>query len=654
MPAQKTQVARLRRFTGVDVSHDSAFLRPDQLVRATNWVPDRTWLLRKRFGSLAYLSDTSATSAAQALIRVYRSNGDRLFYMVAPFAGGDQVRLSTNDGAFGAVTTGTFTSTGSLYGRCQLRQNVYFGNGVDDVKRIDFDTDPATAVNLSQLASFTDDSTINVVAITAGSNKDLATGIYAFAWGVYDSVTKLWTKRSAARLITVATDARVFEVTIAPSAALGTNERYHLFIAPVGLPIEFAHDHFADGVVAGDFPGGDRRINEILTSTTPIPTPNGVIRKGRFLVSHRSRLWLAGDQSSRRRVSATNVILPGTEQAVFDQGEFFPVNATFRLDDEITGLGVAAVGEITESPTSPLAIFTRASTYLLFGDILDDPSAELIVASERIGCISHHTIVPTPLGLIFCGNESVYLLRPDGSRPIDIGMAINRAIREIPEAARVKACATYHKGFYKLAVTPVGGQDNTIQWWLDLRDGVDTISWWGPHNIVAYNAMTIATRDSAEVDRGFASLQVTGDAEIMLIDQDNAFVDTGGTTVKSILQTPALDFQQPFQRKIFTRLRVNGRAPAMETLSVVATTDEGISVSADPLVIEGTTGGVWGTAIWDVDAWGSVFFDEAESIFPADRPRGVSVQIELTHNAARKIELRDVDLHYLPVERAVQ
>lgn len=652
MPSQHSLAPALRRFTGVDVSHDSAFLRPDQLVKADNWVPDRTWLLRKRFGTAAYLSDTSATGSAQALRRFYRANGDRIFYYVGTFATPDAIRFSTNDGAFGVVTGGVFAASGSVYGSTQVKQNVYFGNGVDDMKRIDVDVAPGTAVDLAALTSFTDDSTFVAVAMTAGSNKDLVVGTYSLAWAIYNSSTKLWIKRSTARLQNITSDAQVFSLTVAPTAALSANELYHLFIAPVNLPIEFAHDHTPDGMAAGAL-GTARRINEIVTNSTPIPISSAVTRKGRFLVSHLSRLWLAGDQGSRRRVSASNVILGGNEQALFDQGEFFPVNATLRLDDDITGLGVATIGETTELPSAPLAIFTRASTYLLQGDILDDPSAALFQVSNRIGCISHHTIVATPLGLMFVGNESVYLLRPDVAQPVDIGMAITRAIREIPEGQRVNACAIYHKGFYKLSIAVPGGATNTTQWWLDIRDGTAGLAWWGPHSHVAISAMANGARESVENDRGYGALQGSTDAEIVLLDQENVFTDNGAT-VKSILQTPSLDFQAPFQRKIFTRMRVNGRAAQPETLSAVVVTDDGVSVTADPLVINGTLGAAWGVGEWDAAQWGSVFFAEAESVFPADRPRGVSISAMLTHNDARKVEIRDLDVHYTPITRVVE
>ena len=319
----------------------------------------------------------------------------------------------------------------------------------------------------------------------------------------------------------------------APTGALGTGERYHLFLAGVDQEIEGAHDQTPDGLPASS--GADQFAlwDDPAVESAGVPTASTVVRRGAHLVAHRGRLWGAGGlDATARRAWATNVLIPGLEQALYEQGLFFPAAAVSPdLGGPVTALAVATLTSTNRSPTAPLGIFTETSTWLYFGDPLDDPSSSLVQVSEEIGCPGDRTVVATPLGIVFCGKRSIYLLSPQQAEPKDIGWPIEAAIRGVPVPMRTRCWALYHRGFYKLGLVPAGGTHPTEQWWLDLRRGLgDPPSWWGPHTTPGYSAAARATNHPAEEDRAWAAQEGTV-ATFVLLDQADRYMDPVGSRV---------------------------------------------------------------------------------------------------------------------------
>lgn len=682
MPATDREVPMLlRQFHGVNIAQDSAFVDPSYLALSDSFIPSPQFLLSKREGDNFLLSVGEASSVAPDYMTFAfsRAGVGLIFVVIQRSSSGDRIFASTSEGAFSLVTGGATLSNLKNYNATVLGENIYIGNGIDPLKIIALGA-PTTSTDFGVLADFT--HTPTAAPVTDPSSL-VYNGNYSYRWGVYNSSTKLWLRISgdgspnfAAHIVTNFNPAitSALKITSPTTGApdtqpLGANETFHLFLAPNGLPIEFAHDQTPGGVANGVA----IQLNEIRADTAPIPL-RGVARTGKYLTTHRARIWLAGDDTSSgantSKVYASSTIIPGLEQTLYDQGQFWPVNAVLNIalndGDFITGLGVATVTTTIDNPSSPLIIFKNNSTWALFGDILDDDNAALVQLSGHIGCVSHRSIVNTPQGMIFVGTESIYLLRPDTIVPTDIGWPIAPAVRAIPAAYRFRVCATYHKQFYKVSMTPAGGMTNTTQWWLDMRPGTDVgqaPQWWGPHTIPPYVAMAVNRRSTLEQDRGYAfsqGLTATPTAILSVLQQENrrqdSYTTTGGldTTIVSKFQTQSLDGGQPFQRKIFTRTRVNGRSGADTNLALAVTTDDGISVIADALMIPGSPGAAWNVATWDTSVWGAEsVFAEGESIFPAGRPRGRAIQALCTHNDLTGLDLRDFEMRYLPVERPV-
>lgn len=692
MPAVgKEQALLLRRFRGVNIAIDSAFVDPDFLQSSRNFVPETTYLLSKRHGTRFFGGPLVNDGRIDVMQAVYDATGTLFLFYVVSSGSGDRIEFADVTGTSHAVTNGTFPSAGRRYDMSVLGGDLYVGNGVDPIKQIPV-TNPTTAVDLVPYALA--DDTGQTSTTVADPNSILLNGTYSYRWAIFNSTSKRWDAVGPVQTIVLSgVDDLVFTApTVAggvvdPSGAtvpLAPDQKWHLFVAVANAAIETATDQKSDGFVAAE----SFTMASITVDGLPVPVPSSVMRSGRFFVTHLNRVWFAVGS----RVFATDVLVPGLEQQIFDAGSFFPADATFTVEDDgggnITALFVATVTATNDSPSAPVIITTENAMWGWFGDILNDPSANRVKLSGRVGCIAQATAVPTPVGTIFCGLDSVYLIRPDVLVPQDIGWPIAPSIKSIPEGRRPFACAYYHKGFYKLAITLPGGALNTIEWWLDLRNAVrtgqldPTPSWWGPHIAMPVSALTVGLEDPHEFDRGFGAAEgalppTASGGLIFLMDQTNVFTEGAypffaGTTIVSQILTKAIDAGQPFDDKIVTRVRANGKVTILTHVPLSVIVDDvgfaGFFSSVNglsELTFPAPTGAIWTEGVplaptvpafqhqWNTATWSIAQLDEALAFAPAGRPRGRQITIRAEHRQASDVELRDFELAYLPVVRPV-
>lgn len=641
----QAQSTLIRRFQGVNRQIESVFLGPTLLQSATNWIPDTTYLLTKRPGTVSFGSAISGTTGVSGMLRVLQSS-TRYLYLYRQTAIVDDLYVYTNDGlTAAAVPNGLFPSSGRVGRMIAYGDAVYVGNGVDPLKRVPFG---GTAVALTAITAFADGSA--AATLSADTGAAILTGDYAYAWAIYDHTNDVWMERSNARTVSVGVSGDIrFDFPLPTGfttngGALSSRYRAHLFIAPVGYPVEFGHDHTPSGITTSP-----PSIRQILADGLPLPLI-GTNRTGNVFAVHRGRIWLAGDANNPSRVYATHTLLPGYEQTIFNQGLFFPANALLNFPEPVTALAVASVSQ-NNDPQSPMAIFTTTRTFFWFGDILDDPSAYRVEVSSRVGCLGPDAVVATPVGLIFVGLESVYRIPPGGGVPEDLGWPIAPAIKAIPYGMRGRTLAFYHKGFVKVCFTAPGGSTNTVEYWLDLRAGLTTPpSWWGPHTGVAPSAVATSLLETSEFDRAWAA-PASSDGSLQLLHQTDVYTEQGSPIV-SVLDTGAVDHGAPFVAKLYTLLRCIGRAQQATRVAVVLTTDGGQTWGMDrSLEFAGGAGAVWNVDNWGEGQWSTTLFEEVQAEAPATRPRGLSVAIGLTHSEAIRLDLRDFDLMTAPIER---
>ena len=633
----------VRRFTGVMLSPDPAFIPVGFLTQSDSWIPDPTYILTKRLGSKMWQT-LPGSGTVDPFVYTTDSSGNRYLYGVAA----DQLYVSTNDGTFTAVPTGHFATTSPRYGIAVVGDTLYCGNDSDPIKQVPLG---GTAIDLVPLALA--DDTGQSVTNTDDANSKLVAGTYSYRWGRYNSVTQRWTALGPVHTVTTGATSRQRFTFRAPTTALPTNELYHLFVAGADQEIEGACDQTPNGLPISSGTDQFSLLDQPNIDGTPVPIPSTVNRRGTHLAAHRGALWGAGGAgTTRQRVWQSSVLVPGLEQTLFNQGSFFPASAITRdIGDPVTGLTPVPQTSGLSQPTSPLAIFTAYSTWLFNGDLIGDPNASLVQVSGQIGCPSDRTIAATRVGVIFAGKYSVYLIRPQTQEPQDVGWPIEPALRAVPSALRTACWAVYHRGFYKLALVPAGATTATQQWWLDLRRGLgDPPNWWGPHTTQPYTAAAVARDHPSEEDRAWGVMGNPG--QVLLLDQAGQYVHDGSPPVPitSRWTTGYLDAGAPLTPKLAKRARVVAKADGPTSLSVTVSGDQALSTSG-VLNLPIPLGANWETSDWETSDWATFTQTLVEFECPVPEVRARAFQVALSHSDAVRCDLRDFELRVQPSAR---
>lgn len=721
MPGNEAEIPILvRQFTGVDIETDPAFLPNDYLQASQNLVPVFDYLLEKRDGTilspmelLTSFSDNLPWQSPRidAIHWARDAQGTNLVFFVVTTLGdgvttakGDRLmvgmgsppamhELFVYDAAVNPLSVAPdgspLTTGGGSYGLTVLGGKLYVGNGQNAIITIDIDNVLATPVVLDALQSMT--VTVTPADVSATTSNGLLPGTYSYRFALLDmtGTVGVWTHISDTETIVVGnTDPRALQFPVtACSQTVDATHTLHLFLSPSELPVEYARDQ---GIITA-LPT-TLTINQYNDQGDLTPL-KGAAYTGRFLVRHRGRIWIAGDltnnQKNQSRLYATNAIVPGLEQQLYNWGDFFPAGANAPINDHdgdvITGIAVSQGGANRDAAFAPVIIFKNAATYLWFGDIVDDDTAQLIQVSDKVGCVAPQTIVPTAEGVIWMGIDTVYYFSSAFTEPLDIGIPIRNAIEGIPRNRLHLATATFHRGWYKLAITPFGGTTNSQEWWFDLRPStgsnqiLQNAKWWGPHACMPVTTMEVGTLDPAERERLYVGREVdpieqTPIVDICYADQDGTYTDptatpkggTRPTPVIARLKTGGLVQDEPFQWKDWTSIRMvvlpakdtpitvniyadGGLAQSVPTMNQNFELDAGPPVP--PNVIQASFGGaLWDVAVWNVDVWGDRRFVEGWSeITPVIRSH--SLEVEFIHNDPIDIHLRDVEIRYRPVQR---
>ena len=185
---------------------------------------------------------------------------------------------------------------------------------------------------------------------------------------------------------------------------------------------------------------------------------------------------------------------------------------------EFNGAPITGLASIsTEAAGSPAQaatyVWTRKNVYQLLGEPAETdefalpgiaPTGSLQVNKINVdaGCVSHATVVTTPYGAFWAGENDVWFMRT-GSIPVAVGTKIRPALKDSPPGLMWKWHAVYEDGFYKLAIFAAGQGPTEFspcnaQWWLDCREGApqgfQDARWFGPMVFKPSSAADAATQ----------------------------------------------------------------------------------------------------------------------------------------------------------------
>ena len=353
------------------------------------------------------------------------------------------------------------------------RDNNYIGNG--------------TAGYPLQIAApsiaFTATAVADATAASFGSGL-LEVGTYLYDYARYSSVTG---EISPARgtSVSVTTTAGNQRVTLNASAISATEQFDQIYI--YRTKVGGTKYYYVATITPANFDSGqtDATTDASLTTVSTIHTSAGASNTDRpaaasDVVYHRGRVHLVGlsGARSRHRWSQLNAFQ-------FDS----TTDARHDVDVDDGDFLTRAV-----SYDGTLVLFKEHSIHIMNGDV-NELDFTWQVASDRntgIGAYCPHTVVATPVGIIFQGECGVYLYRP-GSSPKLISDTIQSDLDSLDYSRRNLFAAGFDQcnRAYLLSVTPDGVTTNTrtyayfvdTGYWSDWRlGGLSAASWASMHS----------------------------------------------------------------------------------------------------------------------------------------------------------------------------
>lgn len=199
---------------------------------------------------------------------------------------------------------------------------------------------------------------------------------------------------------------------------------------------------------------------------------------------------------------------------------------------DATGSGGTALGIFTpasEAPASPSSLligFKKNGTWMIAS--VPDPTANALAAalspqlgvaaytgtpmqqiSGRTGCVAYRTVIQTPIGTLFLGQDgNVYRISAIRD-PLRIGWKIQNGLSHlVGNDAAMKLCtAVYHDNHYKLSYPSAAALlanpiINDSEFWADLRvDEESPITWVGPHQGRNIGPQVVLVGDSDDLSR---------------------------------------------------------------------------------------------------------------------------------------------------------
>lgn len=368
------------------------------------------------------------------------------------------------------------------------------------------------------------------------------------------------------------------------------------------------------------------------------------------------------------RTNTSGGSLPSLNQ-VFSSGVFAPNNwsdggtgldlrfATIGdpFSDGVAALGIYNFNSATDGPSSFLACFKKASTWLLSNvpDSAGGVNASANAISGRTGCVAYKTIVATNIGLVFLGTDgSVYLISGGGGEPRRIGDRIRNAMSHLSEDDELMArcTAVFHKGFYKISYpSSATSTTNDAQWWADLRteQGVP-ITWSGPHIGINVGPQTVFLGDGDEDQHVGA---VDGDNQVALLDDPSTFEDLGEPIV-SVVEWKTSRMGTIINLKKYSGMVFDLYYDTQFAHDVMVEAFAGDQYSQENRQLSDGTG-IWDATNFDQGNWGDAMFYPVTVFFAPSNLIGRTFRWKLTHSNNAQIILANAVIMYQPERRII-
>lgn len=384
------------------------------------------------------------------------------------------------------------------------------------------------------------------------------------------------------------------------------------------------------------------RTGGAATWTARPPRANRILTFGGVLL-------VAGTDCGNQ-VYASNVSYPydfGTASGP-TTARFVTVGDAF--ESKVTALGIFSYNTGISGPESFWLAFKDSScwAYSSFPDTSGGTSINNV--SGTVGCFAPKTIVNSPIGTIFMGNDGdIFLMRGNGE-PYRIGARIKPFLQHLSlnSLLMAKCVAVYHEDHLKISYPSTSSSTyNDAEIWADLRteDG-NRIQWSGPH-VGPHIGPQIILKGQGSTSTRYAADSAA--VRVLALDDSSTYQDLG-VAMTSIVQSKILRYAAETHWKRLDSIHLDAYYDTSYShdVKIEAFADDDYSTT-DIHLSDGAY--IWDGASYDSGLWGDAMYFPVPW-FIGDTPLvGRTHQFQVTHSNNANFILAAVALHYRPEKR---
>lgn len=305
---------------------------------------------------------------------------------------------------------------------------------------------------------------------------------------------------------------------------------------------------------------------------------------GQYVVTHKNRLYIAGDPANPSRLYMSDLGLPASWPAL----NFIDVDT--NDGDKITGI---------VEHLDALVIFKERSVHVLRGT--GPQNYNLVDAHQSKGCVSHWTAISILGRLYYLSRDGVYEFDGKASHLVSdiirgsvLGLNGNQAWNQ---QYLSNACAVDYMGKYWLCV-PEGSSQRT-------NNRVYVFDY--THNVWTRYDLTISCLSLyADPTTGVYHLFTGSPLDGNLYQQDTGATDNG-QNINAYLKTKDFDFGAPAHFKSYKGLFFAAEQQLQDyAINITYTLDLGRQSKTTQLNLGGSNPSEWGSFVWGVSPWGSI------------------------------------------------
>ena len=249
-----------------------------------------------------------------------------------------------------------------------------------------------------------------------------------------------------------AIDDQSVSTDITGSTVPTTGEYWEIVTAPVSGSV--GPVYAMNGVDTPQEWDGDTATNfaDWVATTGTIPAT------GKYLTYHGARLWCA-ETAVQGRIRYTGLTSGAPDMNNWDADGYVDLEPSDGED--ITA--IAPFG-------SYVLVFKESKSYVIY-DLVTGANRQL---SDNVGCLSHRSCVDTPIGLIFWGQDGIYVTDGNQVNPISEKVDSLLDVAATIDPYHHYASAVYWDSSYWISINTVDQEAPTYTLEMDLETG----SWW--------------------------------------------------------------------------------------------------------------------------------------------------------------------------------